>query len=167
MFKVTKCVFCYVNKETFGKSLRMQTFWLRSPTPDLQGEKRGSRVNHIDGQSFNQPCLCDEAFVNTQKDGVQRASGLVAIWSLGTTGLSSAWKPQCTLPVASGCSQRTSFIINRWSSRYNVSGSVSCSSQLIKTKKGTMGASGLEGQITTWTCDWHLKPKVATGASNL
>ena len=30
-----------------------------------------------------------------------------------------------------------------------------------------MGASVSEGQITAWTCDWHLKPNVVTGASNL
>ena len=77
--------FCYVNKVNFRKPQRMgeTNKWLEDwnfqshpswPLGMGEGLEVGSAAN---GQWCNQPCLCNEVSIKTQKDFVQRASRLV------------------------------------------------------------------------------------------
>lgn len=62
------------------------TLWLegwsfQSYVPLLSRGEMGLEIELIpSGLSFNQPCLCNEVSIKTQKDGFWRASGLVNMW---------------------------------------------------------------------------------------
>lgn len=78
-----------VHVVTFGKSPKgvgwlprkptlIKGMWPSAPPPNPQGKERGWRLSSVvNGQWFNQPCLCKLEASKTQKDRVQIASGLV------------------------------------------------------------------------------------------
>lgn len=55
------------------------------PCPHLWGSQKGWRSSSLaNGQRHNsQPCLCNDASRKTQKDEVQRDSGLETMWRWG------------------------------------------------------------------------------------
>lgn len=100
--------FCYVMELTFGKYLRMATgchgrqpsdkrVGTFSPTPWPPGRGEGLEVEFSHHQRFNKSCLHNAASIQTQKERVWRAFGLVNSRRCEESGApGEAWK-LCTL----------------------------------------------------------------------
>ena len=103
---------CCMNEVTLGGHLRVRLVagginpvirgLERSAPPLTSGEEESEVVLVITGQRVNESCLCNEVFIKTQKDGVERAPGLVNRWRFWVgyrTQSVEALHPLLTSPV--------------------------------------------------------------------
>lgn len=102
-----------VNEVTFGPHLRtgagclenqqlIRALELAVPPLTLLREEKGE-VESLTNGRFHQSCLCREATMKTQKDGVHRAPGLVTRGDLGRLArLARTWR-LCALCISSTC----------------------------------------------------------------
>lgn len=144
------------------------------------------------GQWFNQSCLCNEASIKPQNDGVRRVYKLVNTWIFGENGMlveGSKTLPH-TLPIHLAVPELYPFLINQSPCKWNVFLSfVSCSSkqnprrrslkppiysQLARSPGNNLGlqlaSEGDEGAVWwDWACNlWDLVlPLLAYCGENL
>ena len=64
----------------------LENWNIQSHSPDLWGREEIEIESTIHQWWFNQTCLCNEASIETQKDRVWRAYGLVSMWRFGQNG---------------------------------------------------------------------------------
>ena len=70
-------------------NLRLEGWNFQTPPPPTSGEGRGARdgvQSPVANYLINQPCLCNETSIKTQRGRVRVASGLVDTWSFRKSG---------------------------------------------------------------------------------
>lgn len=157
-----------IDQVTLGKPLRMGTGCLRRvglsvscPLTSREGSVAGGWI-YYQWWWYNQPHLCNDASINPQKDGAQRASRLVDMWRFGESsvlGESMEAPHPFPIPCAMLLHPALPSIINLRSSEQNI-----CLSSVLFSSKSNPRRGLLESLIYSLQGQkprWQLGP--ATG----